>query len=150
MPNRATPQDVRSILTFDSSIANLSPFIDMANELVTELCLPVAAYSDRRLKQIETLLAAHFICIRDPRYTSEHIGQASVTYQAHIGPNLELTPYGMQAQVLDTNGSLAWIDKHISQGKRAKPGIVWLGTKCLDKRWNFAWKFYAAFGGYPE
>jgi len=146
MSTRASPSDVTAIIDFDPSITNLQPFIDAANELVTELCAMVSTYTDARLKMIETWLAAHFLAVRDPRYASESMGAASASYQASPGPNLSLTPYGQQAMLLDTNGSLAWIDKHISQGKRAKVSISYLGTD--KKSWYaFPWR-YLALGQY--
>lgn len=142
-PYRATEAKVKGVIDFDPSIDDLLPFIAAANELVTELCAP-AGYTPTRLAIIETWLAAHFLAIRDPRYTSERMGAAGATMATQIGLNMALTPYGQNAQVLDTNGSLAWIDKHISQGKRAKVSIMYLGTpRPYAQR---QWRFYAFFG----
>lgn len=135
--SRATPEDVKAVIDFDPSIEDLQPFIDAANELVTEVCA-VAGVSTNRLKIIETWLSAHFIAIRDPRYTSRSLGDASHAFQSQVGLNLGLTPYGQQAMLLDTKGGLAWLDKHISQGKRARVQVTYLGT---DKS-NYPYRFY--------
>lgn len=138
---RATQDQVRAIIDFDPTIEDLSPFIDAASELVTELCAPTAnGYTEDRLTMIETWLAAHFLAIRDPRYASESIGAASVTLQQQTGLNLALTPYGQQAQLLDTKGGLSWIDKHISQGKRATVKFLWLG-KDRQEWYRFPWRY---------
>lgn len=146
MAYRITPNDIRAILNFDPSIEDLTPFIAAAEELVTELCAP-AGYDATRLPIIEVWLAAHFVAIRDPRYQEEHIGAAGVSYQAQVGLNLGLTPYGQQAMLLDTKGGLAWIDKHISQGKRAKAGITYLGTD-FKRFYAYPWRFTQLLGSY--
>ncbi len=128
---RITDADVKAILNYDPSITDLTPFIAAADELVTELCQNAwqgPNYTEERLEIIETWLAAHFVSIRDPRYVSESMGAASVSTGMTLAQNLGLTSYGQQALLLDTNGGLAWIDKHKSQGKRSRVGITWLGT----------------------
>ncbi len=146
--SRILPSDVEAILDFDPSIPDLQPFIDAAEELVTEMCAnaPVLpggiAYSPGRLKIIETWLAAHFVAIRDPRYVSETMGAANVTYQSQVSLNLSLTPYGQQALTLDTKGGLAMLDRHISQGHRAQASITYLGTN-IRRKLNeaYPWRF---------
>lgn len=139
MAYRIKAQDITKILDFNTSINDLNPFIAAAEELVTELCVP-AGYSAGRLAIIETWLAAHFVAIRDPRYVSESLGGESFSVAIQTGLNLGLTPYGQQAMLLDTNGSLARIDKHVAQGKRATVQITWLGSspdRYLDRPWLF-------------
>lgn len=158
---RTTANQVRAVILFDSSITDLSPFIVAANELVTEICAATepnprcitpspgfgqTPYSEVRLTQIETWLAAHFLAIRDPRYAAETIGKASVVFQQQIGLNMGLTPYGQQAMLLDTHGGLAWLDKHISQGKRAKVGIISLKTS-FRGWYEYPFRFYGLFNG---
>lgn len=132
-------------MDFDPVIETLDPFIDAANELVTEVCAATGAYTAARLALIETWLAAHFVAVRDPRYMSENMGGASASYQAQIGMNLSLTTYGQQAMLMDTQGGLAYLDKHVSQGKRGRVGIVYLGK---DKaQWtDFPWRFLGLSG----
>jgi hypothetical protein len=143
---RATPADVTAIIDFDPSISNLQPFIDAAEELVNEVCAPAAnGYSAARLKIIEIWLAAHFLAIRDPRYSAEGMGGANASYiTGQAGLNLSATPYGQQCRILDTKGGLAWLDVHISQGKRARAGITWLGTE-QSSRTNFPYRYLSIF-----
>lgn len=144
-PYRIQPGAVKKIMEFDPYIEDLAPFIAVAEELVTEICAP-AGYTSDRLCLIETWLAAHFVAIRDPRYLSEQIGAANATIQSgQMGMNLSLTTYGQQAMLMDTKGGLAWLDKHISQGKRAKAGIVHLGNRS-NRRWlDYPWRFFGGF-----
>jgi hypothetical protein len=144
-PYRATEAMVKNIIDFDPSIENLLPFIDAANQLVTELCAPVSTYDVRRLTTIECYLAAHFLAIRDPRYVSETIGAASATYMQQTGPNLGLTPYGQTVRVLDTSGGISRIDFHVAQGKRSTVGITWLGKRNAVANYGASWRFYGLF-----
>lgn len=143
MATRATNESVTGIIDFDPSIEDLTPFLVAANELVTEICQP-AGYSDTRLALIETWLAAHFLAIRDPRYQSESQLGASASYVTQVGLNLSLTPYGQQAQLLDTKGGLAMLDKHISQGHRAKVGVVHVGGHG-SRLYDYPYRFYTLF-----
>lgn len=133
MPARTTAAKVKGIIRFDPSIDDVSPMIETANQLVTELCAnvsPSPGYDADRLEMIERWLAAHFLAVQDPRYVSESLGAASVSYQqGQLGMNLSMTPYGQQALLLDTAGALAQKNFHVAQGKRAKVGMAYLGTK---------------------
>jgi len=129
---RTTATNVKKIIEVDTSIiatdADLDPFIDTANELVTELCTgsngPKLAYSATRLELIERWLTAHFYAIRDPRAKSEKAGSVGVTYQEKVDLNFSVTTYGQQAILLDTNGALARLNK----GKGVGISILWLGS----------------------
>lgn len=135
---RIDDDDVIAILDFDPSITDLTRFISAAEQLVDRQCVPTGKYNASELANIEMWLAAHFVAIRDPRYASETMGAASVTMQNKIGMNLGSTPYGQQAMLLDDQGGLAYLDQHISVGKRARPRISYLGTKkCGDSPWLF-------------
>lgn len=130
---RVTSEEVEDILQFDSTIEDLTPFIAAAEQLVTRMCANAPApanYSAAELKEIERWLAAHFIAIRSPRYLSESLGPQSHSIALQVGLNLGLTPYGQQAMLLDVFGGLAYIDKHVTQGKRGRPRITSLETKC--------------------
>lgn len=144
---RCSDADIKAVMEFDPTISNLAPFRIAANELVTEICASAGVYSSTRLKSIETWLAAHFLAVRDPRYQSESIGAASATIQSgQMGMNLSLTTYGQQALLMDTQGGLARLNTHISQGKRAKAGILHLGSKRELERWStFPWRFLGGF-----
>lgn len=124
---RTTANDVKAIIEVDSAaIPDLTPFITAANELVTEVCVPLG-YTAARLAMIETWLAAHFYAIRDPRYASESAG-VSASYQHQVGLNLAVTTYGQQAMLLDTMGGLASLSKRAERGVKKRVGVTWLGT----------------------
>lgn len=126
---RTTSVEVAKIIELDAAI-DLAPFITVANELVTELCVD-SGYSATRLTLIETWLAAHFYCIRDPRVTSESAG-VSASYEGTVGLHLDLSRYGQQVMLLDTAGSLAALNKKSQTGRRTI-SVTWLGTAQEDE-----------------
>ena len=108
--------------------ADLTPFMEVANELVTEKCIN-SSYSDERLIKIETWLAAHFYtCSLKRQYTQANVGGVSVGYQSRIDLGFNLTHYGQMAMQLDTAGNLAALNQAIVDGKRQVLGLTWLGT----------------------
>lgn len=131
---RTTMAQIAGIIELDAEIvpddAAMLPFIEIANELVTECCTgtkgPASAYSDVRLELIERWLAAHFYAQRDPRYASESAG-VSVSYQSSVAIGFDNTHYGQQAMRLDTNGALAANNENAKKGRRRASGY-WLGT----------------------
>lgn len=129
--SRVTPTDVKDVLAFTPSVADLQPYIDAANELTTELC--GGLYDDARLTNIEKFLAAHFVAVGDKNYyagmvTMESMGEQNTQYAAPKPSDFSVTAYGQQALLLDTKGGLAYLTFHVAKGKRAKVGIVHLGT----------------------
>lgn len=123
---RTTSEDIGEIIELDATI-DVTPFITIANELVTELCVG-KGYTEGRLALIETWLAAHFYCVRDPRVTSESAG-VSASYEGSAGMYLERSRYGQQAMVLDTAGGLAALNKKSQTGGARRISIAWLGTE---------------------
>ena len=129
---RTTVANIKKIIEVDLTIiavdADMDAFIDVANELVTEMCTgtngPSTAYTVARLELIERWLSAHFYAIRDPRVKSEKAGPVGVNYQEKVDLNLKLTHYGQQAMMLDTNGGLRSLD----QNKAYQVQVLWLGT----------------------
>lgn len=119
---RTTSENVGDIIELDASI-DPTPFMLVANELVTELCL-ASGYTETRLELIERWLAAHFYTNRDPRSTDEKAGPVSVTYQSAVDLNLNSSHYGQTAMMLDTAGNLKTLNN-----KKAKRvlSVSWLG-----------------------
>lgn len=115
---RVTSDEVKKIIDIDSSITDLSPFITIANLLVTDK-LAGSGQSEDLLKEIERWLAAHFVAIRDPRAKSESIGGISITYAGNTGEGFRSTLYGQTALSLDTTGILAKLGS-----KQASIGVV--------------------------
>lgn len=125
---RVTTAQVAGIIEVDEDI-RLTPFIEAADELVTELCLE-SGYSSSRLRLISLWLSAHFYAIRDPRVASEGAGGVDIRYQHKVGMGLQVTTYGQQVMILDTDGSLASLNKTAEEGTgKAVVGISWLGTE---------------------
>ena len=122
---RVTDAEVEEIIEYDSSIS-LTPFINIANQLVTELCAD-SDYSDDRLLEIERWLSAHFYTVRDQRAASEKAGSVAISYQYKIGMLLQNTRYGQQALILDTAGNLAQLNKRMEDGEGSSITFLWNG-----------------------
>lgn len=125
---RTTSDLVADIIEVDVDIG-LTPFISVANELVTEVCA-AAGYTDERLELIERWLAAHFYTNRDPRPTREEAGPVSASYQSKLGLNLATSHYGQTAMVLDTAGGLAALN---SLTPTKTLSVTWLGTELEEE-----------------
>lgn len=122
---RTTSILVSGIIEVEAAI-DLTPFISVANELVTEVC-GTAGHTDERLELIERWLAAHFYTNRDPRPVTEKAGPTSATYQSAVALNLATSHYGQTAMALDTSGELAAYNASLGSGKRTV-GVTWLGN----------------------
>lgn len=123
---RTTNEAVLALIELDAGISP-AQFIELANELVTEVCVPLG-YTSTRLELIERWLSAHFCAVAYPRTSSESGGGVSESYQVSPGMGLDLTSYGQQVKLLDTKGGLAKLDKDTKAGIRSVAGINWLGS----------------------
>lgn len=122
---RTTSALVGGIIDLDTTVS-LDPFIKAASALVDEVEAK-GKLTAARLKLVETWLAAHFYCMRDPRATSEKAGPVGASYQSKVDLFLATSHYGQQAMVLDTTGTL----RALSSGR--KPArLLWLGTPIED------------------
>jgi hypothetical protein len=123
-PGRTTGVAVAGIIETDPTLvftdfSGLNPFIDVANELVTECCTPwngttgnkqmrpSQAYTPARLELIERWLTAHFYCTLDPRVQMEAAGSVRQSFQKFVGTGFEGSQYGQNAMRIDTLGGLA-------------------------------------------
>jgi hypothetical protein len=107
---RTTQALVEGIIEVDTvNIPDLTPYMTIANALVTECCGSVG-YEDDRLELIERWLSAHFYTVRDPRTTSEKAASVSANYQSAVDIGLNSSHYGQTAMRLDTKGGLAALD----------------------------------------
>lgn len=104
-------QDTDVTPLIDSSV-DPAPFIQMATVFVDQY-LTSSSLSDDMLFELERLLAAHFMCLRDPRETELEIGtqEARVKFEGKYGLGLDFTRYGQQAKVLDPTGTLESMSK---------------------------------------
>lgn len=123
--SRTSAANVRKIVETDSSI-DLDAFIEVANELVTEVCAD-AGYTDSRMELIERYLAAHFYRVRDPMAGNESAGGVSVSYQHSGGMQLQLTREGQQVLILDTAGGFATLQAAAGRIRRSV-GVTHLGV----------------------
>ena len=103
---RTSAVSVCAVLETDLEEAEVNPFINTANILVTEY-LAGEGPSDALLQEIETYLAAHFVTLRDRRTATEGAGGVSFSYQGNFGMGLDSSQYGQTAQVLDSTGILS-------------------------------------------
>lgn len=126
---RTTSELVAAIIEVDVTIP-LEPFISVAAELVTEICVP-AGYSDDRLELIERWLSAHFYTNRDPRPTREEAGPVSASYQSKLALNLGTSHYGQTAMMLDTAGGLAALSRDL---RKHTLSVTWVGTVLENDR----------------
>ena len=130
MAYRTTEAAVEKIVEVDSTI-DVEPFIEVANELVTEVCAD-STYTAARLELIERWLSAHFYSIRDMKVATEAAGSVSQTFQYAVGLNLNVTVYGQQVLILDTDGSFAALQAQAKSGTMRTVGITWLGKTTTD------------------
>ena len=106
---RVNQEEVQEII--DTDVDNLLPFIMVADTLVTKK-LTGQSLGDDLLKEITRWLAAHFVAVRDPIVRQEKTGDASATFfLGKEGTGLNATPYGQQAMMIDTSGTLASLGK---------------------------------------
>jgi len=123
---RTTSEAVAAIVEVDVSIS-LTPFIEVANALVTECCAD--AYDATRLELIERWLAAHFYTVRDMREVSEGAGGVSASYQSAVALGFDSSHFGQMAIRIDTVGGLAALNERVKKGKRVGVVFQWLGTE---------------------
>lgn len=135
LPGRVTELEVKAIITVLRT-AVLTPYIDFANELVTEVCASkfladgvTLYYSTYRLKMIELWLSAHAYTIYDPRASSEKVSVITQRLQGKIDLGLDSSLYGQNAMRLDTLGGLAALNNAQKKKQSALAGgVYWAGT----------------------
>lgn len=129
MAVRTTATLVKLIIDIDPSLTNLTPFITMASLQVDQHCSGYDATADAVLLElIERNLAAHHLCMRDPRIQSEKAGVVAATYIAPLdGRYFEATIYGQTALAMDWRGGLSALQATLKKG--AVPfSIGWAGV----------------------
>jgi len=139
-PGRVTAAEVKGIITTVVT-AVLDPYIDAANELVTEVCASkkladgvTAYYSAHRLKSIELWLSAHMYTIFDPRTASEKVSVITQRLQGKIDLGLDSSLYGQNAMRLDTAGGLAAMNNAMKKmGGILAGGVHWMGRGSYEE-----------------
>lgn len=104
MPQLVSDADVKAIL--DTTI-NTQPFIVLAVLLIDQH-LSNQGLSTALMRELQRWLAAHFACMRDPRFTQVKTENDSFTYEhGPMGQGLRSTKYGQQVLAMDPTGILA-------------------------------------------
>ena len=126
---RTTDTAVKGIIDVTSGV-DLTPFISVANELVTEVCLDSTptTYDSTRLELIERWLAAHFYTNYEPRAMSEKAGDVAERKQDKVDLGLDSSFYGQTAMRLDTNGGLSKLNEQSKKGSKRTVGLFYVGT----------------------
>jgi hypothetical protein len=137
---RTTEALVRGIKTDIPDDADIDPFIEPANFLVTKLLASAVIpgtttlwYADDSdgLTLIETWLAAHFCTVDDPRSASEKVGPITQRLQGKIDLGLDSSLYGQNAMRLDISGILSRYNNVAKKDDRIRlnvtGGVRWLG-----------------------
>jgi len=103
MPLRVADADVKAIL---ETTVDTDPFILAASLLIDRYLVP-AGLPHALLTEIERWLAAHLVCIRDPRLHEARAGEVSMRLErGRAGVGLQATSYGSQVKLLDPTGLL--------------------------------------------
>lgn len=103
---RVTASEVKELVDTELSDSVVDSWIDVANELTTDI-QNAGNVSSSRLDNIEKLLAGHFLRTQDKDVASESVKDARFDFTGSFGKYLEQTRYGQQAKVLDPTGTLA-------------------------------------------
>lgn len=129
---RTTDAKVREVLNEDNTSILMTPFIEVANNLVTNYIVTAcgASYDATTLELIERWLSAFFYTVSDRRLASEITGRAEGVYQGKTDLGFDANEFGQMAKRIDTDGCLAKLDAN--PGKRVV-GARWEGTKPTDR-----------------
>lgn len=139
---RTTSQLVSGIIAVEGG-DDLTPFIDTANMLVTELCTG-SGYGNPILEMIERWLSAHFYDIFSPRTSQEGInpGPTESFERVQVDIGLNNTKYGQQAMRLDYKGNLAGMENLMKKIVRRKVSANWLGEAPADATVPQTWLWW--------
>lgn len=107
MAQRITEAELRALVDIESAF-DPTTFINTAVALTDTLPSSLGA---TLAKQVELYLAAHFYSIYDRVAQSERVDDLQVTYYGQGTIGLKFTPYGQQALLLDSTGTLSRLDK---------------------------------------
>lgn len=103
---RTTTTKVQEIMDTTLTDAQIVPFINIANRIVTRR-LSATTLTAAELADIETFLTAHIIAMTKERQPSEEkVGDIWVRYQGSFGMNLEQTTYGQMVLEMDSTGNM--------------------------------------------
>ena len=94
---RVTYSEVNALGQFKATQSEMEPYIELAHEFLPE----DAIQTEKRKKQLEKLLAAHFFSIIEPGIVSEGAGPSRIQYaNAAMGSGLNASRWGQEYQRL--------------------------------------------------
>jgi len=94
----------------DISQAAVERHIERASRMVDRIADAGAADRPDLLRDIETLVAQHYLATQAPRYESQSGAVRSGSYQGETGQGFRATHYGQDAMTLDPTDTL--VDAH--------------------------------------
>lgn len=113
-PNaRVTVGEVKEVTETALDDSEIKLHINLANNMVDENLQP--KLSDPTLTDVELLLSAHFVALKDPQIESEGVGDASFDYMGDSGLGLDMTRHGQMAKSIDSSGTLNNLDSSTKQ-----------------------------------
>lgn len=110
---RVTYEEVKEIIETDISADQITAMITAANAVITNgpAASTAPALTTAELKELERWVAAHLVCMRDPRTIRSKVGDAEAWFAPNVttawGKYLNFTWYGQQAIMMDRTGKLA-------------------------------------------
>lgn len=110
--SRAAPADVKTIYDTDLNDPTIQRWLDIATFIVDDIEDVDPSIKAARLKQIETLVAAHVASSQDQRIQSTSAESKSVEYQGSTDSmDLRATKHGQNAIQLDPTSVLSTLGK---------------------------------------
>lgn len=126
MAVRTTSAAVQGICQVKSTIG-LTPFIEVANSVVTKHCTDTS-FTAGELELIERWLAAHFYKMRELQLQNEKAGPVSRSFQSSLNLGFDNSTYGQMAMRLDWSGALSALNEQAKKGAQITPTVTWAGT----------------------
>lgn len=141
MPFRVGEADIKGMITVaprdeQGQPINLSHCIQLANVITDQISDndDDGVMTDKKLAQIEKLLAIHFYTFRDQQYKSKSVDGASDNYQGDTGMYFESSFYGQTAKMMDSTGTLAEMERNARENAgRHEISMDWLGKSDSDR-----------------
>lgn len=129
MTQLTTVDAVQKIIQYDTTLfPDLTPFIESASLLVTDVVGIDPAPSDAVLELVTRYLTAHLLTITEPLVSHEQVKSLQATYQFKLSDGLGLSHWGSTALLMDTTGRLSRYNQQILGG-HARPTLFWSGTE---------------------
>lgn len=126
MAVRTTSAAVSAIVSVKSGVS-LTPFIETANDIVTQNCTD-SAFTAAQLELIERWLSAHCYKMRELQLERERAGPVSRSFNSELDLGFDNTTYGQMAMRLDWSGALSALNQQAKKGAAPTIGVTWLGT----------------------